>query len=417
VSWPLGWVEVQSVPSGAKAVKDGGWLTIEGDGGLIYAARGTKTPDFFSYDATADSDGVWTALAAWPNGTEGKAPYKGAVGVHDGSGFIYATKGNGTLGFWRYSADSMAWRQMPDVPLGVSMKKVKGGTDMVYVQEGDTGYVYLLKGYKQDFFRFNTVSGVWDTNLPVAPAGSRPKWDKGSWMAYDGMNTFYAHKAKYHELWPFDVTTHTWASSALPGMPLVGMIGKSKKSKDGGCGAYYEGALYALKGGNTQEWWKYQIDSASWRELDTIPSFGSTAKKKRVKAGGDVVSYGGGYFFALKGNKTLEFWRYGEAPPAFGSWQPTRGGAAAEPVAGRTGLAVVPNPLTNGWAAVRYALPAAGPVRISVYDVTGRSVAALSLVAGRSGSAQLDLRHLSAGVYLVKLQSQGMTAAQKLIVQ
>jgi hypothetical protein len=417
VLWPYGWIEVQSVPAApsTKSCKDGAWLTI--NAGTIYAAKGTKTGDFYSYDALADSDGVWTQLLSWPNGAEGKAPYKGSFGAHDGSAFIYATKGNNTLGFWRYSADSAAWRQMPDVPLGTSQKRVKGGTAAVFVTEGDTGYVYLLKGIKQDFFRFNTVSGVWDTALPPAPPGAKPKWDKGSWMVFDGMNTLYAHKAKYHEVWTFDIVTHTWATSALPGMPLVGMLGKSKKSKDGGCGAYYDGAIYALKGGNTQEFWKYQIDSASWRELETMPMFGSTAKKKRVKAGGSIVSYGGGFFFALKGNKTLEYWRYGERPPAFGPWQPARGGAAAEPVAGQVSLAVAPNPLAGGWATVRYALPAAGPLRVSVYDVTGRSVAVTSLAAGRSGAARLDLRNLSAGVYLVKIQSQGMSAAQKLIVQ
>jgi hypothetical protein len=148
-----------------------------------------------------------------------------------------------------------------------------------------------------------------------------------------------------------------------------------------------------------------------------MPMFGSTAKKKRVKAGGAVVSWGSDAFFALKGNKTLEFWRYVEWPEAYGTRQPVRGGAAAAPVAGQVSLAVAPNPLAGGWATVRYALPAAGPLRVSVYDVTGRSVAVTSLAAGRSGAARLDLRNLSAGVYLVKIQSQGMSAAQKLIVQ
>ena len=26
----------------------------------------------------------------------------------------------------------------------------------------------------------------------------KEKWDKGSWLAYDGENTIYAHKAKYY---------------------------------------------------------------------------------------------------------------------------------------------------------------------------------------------------------------------------
>jgi hypothetical protein len=415
--WLPGWHEVQSVPAApsTKALKDGAWLTMDVSSGLIYAAKGNKTSDFYKYDAQADTNGEWTQLTNWPNGTEGKLPSKGANGCPDFLGHVYATKGNNTQGFWRYNTDSLTWAQMPVVPMGASMKRVKGGTDMVYVTEGDTGYVYLLKGYKQDFFRFNAMSGVWDTSLPQAPAGLKPKWDKGSWLVHDGLTTLYAHKAKYHELWTFDLTTHTWATAALPGMPLSGMMGKSKKSKDGGSAAYYDGAIYALKGGNTQEWWKYQIDSARWTELETIPAFGSTAKKKRVKGGGDVTSYGGGYFFAFKGNKTLEHWRYGLPQPVYG-FRP-HGGVMAQPVSRRSDLTVQPNPVTRGWAELSYSLPQAGPVRVTVYDITGRGVAGGNFVAGRSGTARLDLRQLSSGVYLVKVSAPGVTLSRKLIVQ
>jgi hypothetical protein len=415
--WEPGWHEVQSVPAApsTKALKDGAWLTMDVSSGLIYAAKGNKTSDFYKYDAQADTNGEWTQLTNWPNGTEGKLPSKGANGCPDFLGHVYATKGNNTQGFWRYNTDSLTWAQMPVVPMGASMKRVKGGTDMVYVTEGDTGYVYLLKGYKQDFFRFNAMSGVWDTSLPQAPAGLKPKWDKGSWLVHDGLTTLYAHKAKYHELWTFDLTTHTWATAALPGMPLSGMMGKSKKSKDGGSAAYYDGAIYALKGGNTQEWWKYQIDSARWTELETIPAFGSTAKKKRVKGGGDVTSYGGGYFFAFKGNKTLEHWRYGLPQPVYG-FRP-HGGVMAQPVSRRSDLTVQPNPVTRGWAELSYSLPQAGPVRVTVYDITGRGVAGGNFVAGRSGTARLDLRQLSSGVYLVKVSAPGVTLSRKLIVQ
>jgi hypothetical protein len=40
-----------------------------------------------------------------------------------------------------------------------------------------------------------------------------------------------------------------------------------------------------------------------------------------------------------------------------------------------------------------------------------------TLNAAREGSATLDLRHLSNGVYLVKMQTDGFTGTQKLVVQ
>jgi hypothetical protein len=287
---------------------------------------------------------------------------------------------------------------------------------MVYVQEGDTGYAYLLKGYKQDFFRFNTVSGVWDTSLPMAPAGGNPKWDKGSWVVYDGTQYIYAHKAKYHELWQFDVATHTWGTAAMVGMPMVGMMGKTKKSKDGGSGAYYAGGLYALKGGNTQEFWKLTLPG-TWTELETMPAFGSTGKKKRVKAGGDIVSYGAGVFFALKGNKTLEMWRYVEGTAAQLP-RPDRSGIAGGVVAGqRPGFTVAPNPLSGGEVTLSYSLPQAGAASVRVFDVTGRTVLTQGFSAGRTGTRLLDLGALSAGVYLVKLEASGYAASHKLVVE
>ncbi|MBM3314872.1 hypothetical protein FJY71_03400, partial [candidate division WOR-3 bacterium] len=72
--YPPGWQEVTPMPAGTRAVKDGGWLAIGEEGGLIYAARGNKTGDFYSYDAV---DSTWTPLTAIPNGTEAKPPYKG----------------------------------------------------------------------------------------------------------------------------------------------------------------------------------------------------------------------------------------------------------------------------------------------------------------------------------------------------
>ncbi|MBM3314504.1 hypothetical protein FJY71_01495, partial [candidate division WOR-3 bacterium] len=270
-----GWREAAPMPAApsGKACKDGAWLCL-GPDSLVYAAKGNKAADFYAYEPLADS---WTGLPPIPAGLEARPPYRGAVGVFDGLGAVYATKGNNTQGFWRYSVDSMAWQQLADVPLGNSRKRVKGGTDMVYVVRDDTGWAYLLKGLGQDFFRYNTVRGVWDTLLPLAPAGSYPKWDKGSWLVFDGNASLYAHKAKRHELWRFDLAAKTWSTSSRPGMPLVGMMGRSKKSKDGGSAAVDSApdgtGIYALKGGNTQEFWQYSCLANAWTELDTMPCF------------------------------------------------------------------------------------------------------------------------------------------------
>jgi hypothetical protein len=207
-----GWYEMAGIPA---EVKDGGWLVMNPDNGLIYAARGYKSDNFYCYDPITDN---WTTLTAWPAGEEGKMPYRGSAACY-GEGYIWAVKGNNTPGFWRYSILNNRWEQLPSIPTGTSGKNPKGGTDVVYVQKEGFGYVYLLKGYKQDFMRYNIFTGRWEP-LTDAPAGEKPKWDKGSWLVYDGDHTIYAHKAKYHELWAYDIDNEQWRDSTLSPMPI-----------------------------------------------------------------------------------------------------------------------------------------------------------------------------------------------------
>ena len=83
---------------------------------------------------------------------------------------------------------------------------------------------------------------------------------------------------------------------------------------------------------------------------------------------------------------------------------------------GRTLVLIAPNPLGQ-YATVRYNLPKAGLATLNVFDVTGRTVMTQTLVAGRTGTASLDLRKLEAGVYLVKVTTEGFSTTQKLVVE
>ncbi|MFO7652094.1 MAG: T9SS type A sorting domain-containing protein [bacterium] len=412
--WPAGWHEMATIPvaPSGKAVKDGGWAAIMAGNRIIYLAKGNKTADFYSYDPVNNR---WTTNSPIPTGIENKLSKKGAIGTADGNRYVYFTKGNNTAGFWRYDTQRDSFRQMADVPYGLSNKKVKGGTDLVYIASDSGDYIYLLKGYKCEFYRFDVANERWET-LQEAPVGAKPKYDKGSWLVYDEGTLLYAHKAKYHEFYTYDLATRTWNSQSLVGMPRPsGYTGRSKKSKDGGSGAYFNGAVWALKGGNTQEWWRYDIAANAWTEFETLPAYGTTGKKKRVKAGADLVSYGNGGFFTAKGNKTLEFWRYFQAPTAFAP--APRAGVQGAPVevAGRVTLA--PNPMVSGRTTLHYVLPVAGPAAVRVFDAAGRVVTRRELVAGRTGKVDLDLRGLSAGVYLVRFDSERCSSTAKVVIE
>jgi hypothetical protein len=409
-----GWRIRADLPAGpsGKAPKDGAWLAYDKTSGLVYGAKGAKTPDFYVYDPLADT---WAALRPFPAGTEGRPPYRGAVGCGNGSGLLYATRGNNTTGFWCYSAALDTWTQLADVPLGNAGKRVKGGTDLVYVP-GAQDYVYCLKGYQDEFYRYNPTLDTWETR--ASPQGPVQKWNKGSWLVSDGAGTLYAHQAKYHNLFAYDIARDTWRRQAN-GMPkLSRYTGRAKKSKDGGSATFYGGAVLALKGGNTQEFWRYDVAGDSWHELDTMPAYGTTQKRKKVKAGADLVEVDG-TFYAFKGNKTPEFWQYVPFPAPTESRSRT-GVQVSSVIVGRGPSAVLPNPLRAGFVTVTAGGQAArwssGPVTVSVHDATGRLVQRSAFGAQQS-AVTLDLRRLSTGIYLLRIEAGGCVTTQKLVVR
>ena len=97
---------------------------------------------------------------------------------------------------------------------------------------------------------------------------------------------------------------------------------------------------------------------------------------------------------------------------------------AAAPVAAADGAApsalavsVGPNP-ARSTSTVRYALPAAGPVRLTVYDALGRAVAVLADGPQAAGPHEVvfDASSVRAGLYVVRLEAGGRSLARPLTV-
>ncbi len=402
----LGWREMRPIPVGAKEVKGGGSLTFLRSNGYVYALKGNKTSEFYRYVPAKDS---WFALPALPPGAENKPADKGASLCNDGDRYIYVTKGNNTTDFLRYDVATDSWRILPPVPLGPSNKKVKGGTKLEYVTRGESGYCYLLKGYKNEFYRFDVQNQRWES-LPPAPLGNSGKnaYKEGSFIVHDGQNLIIAVKAAYNEVFGFDITLNDWLARQYQDLPLYGRANKKKKVKDGGSGTWCENSMVCLKGGNTQETWRFFPGRDSWFELDTIPQVGITGSKKKVKTGGAIVHAGEGVFYALKGNKTREFWRY-RIPGAIGLAEdqtPTRQRNRTEPVS------VYPNPASR-FAYLRI-IGQDQPGTVRLYDSRGGLVRALP---ARAPAIRLDCSGLSSGVYFICPAGVSRRHSARLVVQ
>jgi hypothetical protein len=77
-----------------------------------------------------------------------------------------------------------------------------------------------------------------------------------------------------------------------------------------------------------------------------------------------------------------------------------------------------PNPF-NPSTLIQYQTAAAGPVRLTVYDILGREVATLVDGTERAGTHEVrfDGGGLSSGVYLYRLQTTGFVEQKKMILQ
>jgi hypothetical protein len=76
---------------------------------------------------------------------------------------------------------------------------------------------------------------------------------------------------------------------------------------------------------------------------------------------------------------------------------------------------IVPDPM-RAFATMSYGLPEAGPIALVVYDVEGQKVLSRTIPAERFGTAELDLRQLTAGVYITRIKTESFSRTQKLVV-
>jgi hypothetical protein len=85
-------------------------------------------------------------------------------------------------------------------------------------------------------------------------------------------------------------------------------------------------------------------------------------------------------------------------------------------------LSVAPNPLTSA-SSVMYALPGSGNVSLRLYDIAGRLVSTLASGYHAAGTYSLPItasgleQKLAAGIYVVRLDSDGRRTTQKLVVE
>jgi hypothetical protein len=428
-SGPSGWVQKADAPlcARSKKVKDGGCLTCfdssnPSDTSYIYAFKGGNTCEFYAYNIESNTWASKESIPAIGRSNRKKGAKKGSALCYDKwHDKIYATKGGNTFDFWQYDVATGVWAQKPDAPIGGG-KGVKDGAGLALFHSSnpsDTSYVYLLKGSNTtEFYAYDVATEIWTskTNAPIGASGKKFKDGSCVVPAADGI---YALKGSYNELFYYNPDDSAWATKST--LPVIGQSGKKRKAKSGAGMAENDRTIYALKGGNTTEFWGYLCDTDRWVQLADMPLGGG----KRVKGGGGLTcSHSSNpshtsYIFAFKGNNTTEFWRYGPSSYSsqFTASRPNQMSNFQLSIFNLQ-LAAKPNPFSNA-TTITYSLPTSGNVSLKLYDVTGALVSTLVSGYHPAGTSSFIVPRssLSSGIYLLKFDA-GITAmTAKLIIE
>jgi hypothetical protein len=143
---------------------------------------------------------------------------------------------------------------------------------------------------------------------------------------------------------------------------------KNRGVKDGGALAFAaDSFVFGLKGNNTVEYYRYNTRSMEWTEAESMPPVGTSGSKKRVKAGGNLVSDGENTIYAVKGNNTSDFFRYSVRGDSWYSLAEFPMGASGRRVKGGSGFAYVP-----GQRRV-YAVKGNNTFDFAYYDITANA--------------------------------------------
>ncbi|MEO0101142.1 MAG: T9SS type A sorting domain-containing protein [candidate division WOR-3 bacterium] len=377
-----------------KKVKGGGGITALGEN--VYLILGNNTKDFMRYNINSNS---WSVACSLPSGNQNKKVKKGAYIVDDEE-YVYVFKGGGTNEFYKYDPSSNSWSPLNEPGFSKGMK----GGFACYVNYGGN-YIYAGSGASNnEWKRFNLGTGNWENALPQNLPCEKAKIGSGLTYADRGKIYFLQGGGKKNYFWFCDLSAESPTWVTLESLPLVA-VNKKKKVKEGGCIEWFNGKVYAVKGGNTKEFWAYNPNNNSWQYLGDI-----TEATKGIKCGRSLTSseYASG-LFCLIGNNTNEFFYY----PASGILVKELTSAAMENVSEKKiGISVVPNP-TKGLTKVYYHLPKKEVATLKIYNTLGSLV-----YSAKSDKGEFTVKKLPAGIYLLRLESasNGYKEDRKLVV-
>jgi hypothetical protein len=162
------WSEGPVVP-GDKRVKGGAGLVTVPSRNALFAFKGNNTSEFLCYDIAGATWSTRQPIGNAPPPGKARAVKDGGsltLAIENGDSLIFAFKGGGTREFWRYSISGDSWHYVDSVPYGPTKKtKVKDGAALTW---NGTDRIYAVKGGKTAEFWAYQLAVPADAWLPLA---------------------------------------------------------------------------------------------------------------------------------------------------------------------------------------------------------------------------------------------------------
>jgi len=214
-------------------------------------------------------------------------------------------------------------------------KKVKDGGAIVTATSptDEANAIYAFKGWRsKEFKMFNGTTWIDKAEIPFAQKPGDPPRDikkypgKGASLCWDGEYTIYATKGgNTFEFWAYDILTNVWT--------LKESVPSEKKLKGGTSICWYDGKVYLLAGGQKKDavnnFFVYDPSppplTYAWSPLLRAPTQfpEATVQDRAWKDGSCIVSMGegeNGVIYALKGGDKYNFlctYNVGSIAPAW----------------------------------------------------------------------------------------------------
>jgi hypothetical protein len=227
-------------------------------------------------------------------------------------------------------------------------------------------------------------------------------------------------KGTYGDFFRYSVSGDSWFElRQYNAKTFVNREGKKKKPKDGASLVYYDGDVYMLKGGNTNEFWKYDIAANNWSQMDALWDIPAGSGKK-VKSGGTMTLLNN-EFYVAKGAKTPEFYKHAaptKAIAAISNPEVTNEGKMGEKVTtNEFRLSIVPNPATN-LTTISYNLPKAEKASLKLYSVYGTMAKSYNnSIPTKNGVIVINAKDLPAGVYMLRFNAGEIKVTRKIVLE